>query len=166
MAHSPEVRLTARNAYIYQRLTCEQVAQRIGTTSTTVRRWRDQARQAGDDWDHARTAASMSESAMSDIARKVIEEYLLQHQAVMEQLKADPETPPLKKAAALASLSDSFNKTMAAFRRAAPETSKLAVALDVLAQLADYVRRNAPSAAPELLCVLEPFGAELTKVYA
>lgn len=102
---------------------------------------------------------------MTDIARKVIEEYLLQHHAVMEQLKADSGTPPLKKAAALASLSDSFNKTMAAFRRAAPETSKLAVALDVLAQLTDYVRRQAPQAAPVLLEVLEPFGAELSETY-
>ncbi|WP_175784244.1 DUF1804 family protein [Burkholderia ambifaria] len=165
MAHSPEVRLTARNAYIYQRLTCEQVAQRIGSTSTTVRRWREQARQSGDDWDHARTAASMSESAMTDIARKVIEEYLLQHRAVMEQLKGDVETPPLKKTAALASLADSANKMMAAFRRVAPETNKFAMALDVLALLTDYVQRNKPSAAAELLSVLEPFGEELSKVY-
>jgi hypothetical protein len=40
--------------------------------------------------------------------------------------------------------------------------SKLAVAMEVLELLAEFVRAKAPEGAAALLAVLEPFGQELT----
>ncbi|VVE35383.1 DUF1804 family protein [Pandoraea fibrosis] len=165
MSHNPEVRLAARSAYVYQRLPMEQVAAQLRVATSTLRRWREAAREAGDDWETARAAASLSQHANADVARRVIEDFLLMHESISESIKSEHTLSAIAKAKALASLADSYHKTMAAFRRAAPTVNRYSVALDVLNDLAEFVKVDAPHAADILLAVLPDFAQRVAKRY-
>ncbi|MEY2686741.1 MAG: hypothetical protein RL375_939, partial [Pseudomonadota bacterium] len=61
--------------------------------------------------------------------------------------------------------SDSFNKTMSAFKRLSPELNRHAIALDALQRLASFAQQRYPKHVGALLEMLEPFGEELAKAY-
>ena len=84
--------------------------------------------------------------------------FLLQHQAVMAQLQADAEISAMTKADMLTSLADAFNKTVAASRRVLPETNKLAVALGVIQDFAEYVQQHKAELLPQFVELLDGFG--------
>ena len=63
----------------------------------------------------------------------------------------------------LTSLSDSYNKAISANKKLLPETSRLAVALEVLEKLADWLKTKRPELLGAFLDELEPFGAQLEK---
>jgi hypothetical protein len=163
--HAPEKRAIVRAAYVYQRQSLPSAAETADIPLPTARRWKSEAEAEGDDWDKARSIASMAETGRSTIVQAVIEDYLSLHQATIEQLKGDKETPVLAKAEALSRLADAFTKTMGAAGRASPELSRLAVATDVLRRLTEFVGKQKPAFAEALLDVLEPFAAELAKSY-
>ncbi len=167
MAYSAEMRRGVRAAYVYERLPLERAAERHGVAHTTAARWKRVAEAAGDDWDRARAAASLSGEGIRSVAQAVLEDYLLQHKATLEALR-DPETPisPIARAEVLSRLSDSFHKTVAAHTRMSPELSRLAVAMDVMQQLAAFIREHYPQHVTGFLEVLEPFGERLTDLYA
>lgn len=165
MAHTPEVQQAARNAYVYKRLTIELIAAQLKVSPPTLRKWRAAAKASGDDWDTARTAASLSGESSMDMSRHVIEEFLQIHGAVMRDLKAAKDVAPLDKVKALASLSDAYTKTMSAFRRSTPALNRYAVALEVMKMMTKYVRQHAPAQAQELEAVLQPFSKKLAQHY-
>jgi hypothetical protein len=164
MAHDAATRREARAKYIYERLTLPQIALAVGASEPTVRRWKAEARADGDDWDQARVASSMAGQGLERIVTQVVQDYVVQHQATIEQLKT-AEIDPADKAKILAALADSFNKTVSAAGRLTPKISELGVAMDVLDRLARHVAAQRPDAADALLAVLEPFGAELGRIY-
>lgn len=165
MAHDAATRRDARAKYIYERFTLPQIALAIGASEPTVRRWKAEARADGDDWDQARVASSMSGQGLERIVAQVVQDYVIQHQATIEQLK-EAEIAPADKAKILSALADSFNKTVSAAGRLTPKISELGVAMDVLDRLAKYVAARRPEGADALLAVLEPFGAELGRIYS
>ena len=83
----------------------------------------------------------------------------------MDSLNANPDIPAEKKVQMLASLADSFNKTVAASRKVLPETSQLATAMEVVQKMATFIREKYPKHAQAFVEVLEPFGEELAKTY-
>lgn len=165
MAKPPETRFELRRLYVYDRLSLEAAADRLGIGTATARRWRTTAEQEGDDWDRARSAARMASDGMQNVAQMILDDYLTLHQAVIEQVKGDSKIEPLAKAEVLSRLADAFTKTMSAVSKASPQLSRLAVATDVLKRLAAYVRDTTPEAGAILLDVLEPFAAELAAEY-
>ncbi len=92
----------------------------------------------------------------------MLADYVVQHKTLMDAISTG-DMPAAAKVDMLASLADSFNKTVAASKRVLPETSELATALSVLDKLGVYIRDHYPQHGPAFLEVLEPFGTVLAK---
>lgn len=170
MAHAVEKRTQLRGLYVYQRLPMEAACLTAGVPRTTANNWKRHAKSQGDDWDRARAAVSLGDESFRQLSQRILEDYLLQHQAVMDQLREKPpkgkdELSPVQRAQMLAMLSDSFNKTMASFKRLAPDLNRHAVALDALQRLATFAQQRYPQHLNALIEMLEPFGEELAKAY-
>ncbi|SIR06233.1 DUF1804 family protein [Pseudacidovorax sp. RU35E] len=163
MAHGSEKRTTLRGLYVYQRLPMEIACTKAGVPKSTGNRWKTEAKAAGDDWDSVRSAVALGDENFATMGKKLLEDYLVQHQAAMDMLRDDKNMSARDRAETLASMSDSFNKTMASFRRLSPELNKQAVQLDVLRLLAGFAQRRFPQHVAALLDMLEPFGEELAK---
>jgi hypothetical protein len=165
MAHEPDTRHEARRRYVHDRQALPTVAIALDVPEGTLRRWKRDAGLAGDDWDMARSASLIAGDGLEHLVGSVVQDYVIVHQATIEELKAAGDIAPLEKAKILASLADSFNKTVGAAGRVSPKISELGVAMDVLKRLGEFVAREHPSAVPALLEVLEPFGRTLGEVY-
>jgi hypothetical protein len=157
MAHGEPVRNLVRAAYIHDHLPLEQAASRAGVAVGTAARWKKRALAAGDDWDKLRGAAMLAGEGIEAVARRMLADYIVQHKTLMERIAAE-EIDAAARVSMLASLADSFNKTVAASRRVLPETNELAVALEVLSLLGSFVRDQFPDLAPAFLEIVEPFG--------
>ncbi len=166
MAYTPEKRHEARGFYVHNRVPLLQCAERVGVSLSTARRWKRDAKKAGDDWDTARTASSMSGQGATDLVQQIVTDYTTMHHAVMVDLREDKDIPPIAKANVLSMLSDTFSKTMAAAGRASPQLSKLAVAQEVVQILGDHAVKNHPESVPALLEVLESAAPILESHYA
>lgn len=165
MAHAHERRTQLRGLYVYKRLTMETACAALHVPRSTGNRWKQEAKARGDDWDTARAAVALGDENFTQLAKKLLEDYLVMHQAVVDHIKADTTMKPADKVAALASLTDSFNKTMAALKRVAPNLNEHAVAGDTLTRLSKFAQQHYPQHVPALIEMLEPFGAELAKAY-
>ncbi len=163
MAHDPKLRAKLRTAYVTDRLSMELACTKCKLPRPTANRWKKEARDAGDDWDNARAAGSLSDSSFQQAAVKLLNDYIAAHQVTMDMLRETRDITPIERADALASLSDSFNKTMSSFKKLMPEIDQRAVALDVLRRLAQFVTQHHPAHANALLAVLEPFGEEISR---
>lgn len=167
MAHGDEIREALRKAYVYDRLELSTAAEKASISLSTARRWKAEAEQSGDDWERARTAARLAGEGRQSAAEMILNDYLMLHQACIENVKADTTIDPLKKAEVLSRLADSFNKMMAAVSRASPELNQLAIATDVIQRLAAFVQRSKPSSEQRawLKDILGDFAAELSRIY-
>ncbi|MFB9160193.1 DUF1804 family protein [Chromobacterium violaceum] len=165
MAHTPETRDKLRRLYVFDRISLEVAAMQCGVSMSTASRWKRELAEAGDDWDKVRAAHILAGGGIESIARAALSGFMVQYQAVMEALQVDANLPAEKKVGMLASLADSFNKTIAASKRVLPETSQLATAMEVVQSLAAYIRENHPQHAAAFVEILEPFGNELANLY-
>lgn len=137
----------------------------LGVSEATLRRWKRDAGERGDDWNIARSANTIAGEGFDRLVTDVVQDYVTMHQATIEDLRNAENMSAMDKAKILAALADSFNKTVNAAGRVSPKISELGVAMDVLKRLAEFVSRQYPSAAPHLLEVIEPFGQHLSEVY-
>ena len=165
MAHPTEKRTQLRGLYVYKRLPMEAACRAMGLPVATGRRWKREAIDKGDNWDSARSAVALGDENFSHMSRRLLEDYLVQHQAIMDQLRADEATPAIDKARALSMLSDSLTKTLAAMKRVMPEVNRHAVALDSLQRLATFTQQRFPQHVAALIELLEPFGEDLARAY-
>lgn len=165
MAHGNEKRAQLRGLYVFKRLQMEAACGAMHVPASTGKRWKLDAKKNGDDWDAARAAVALGDESFTQTARKIIEDYLVQHQAVMDALQKDVDLTATQRATILASTIDSFHKAMASFKKLAPELNKHAIALDALQRLATFAQQRYPRHVPALLEMLEPFGGELAKAY-
>lgn len=165
MAHSLKTREAARRLYVFDRLSREQVCKRLRVNVATLARWKAQALAAGDDWDRAKLAASIAGEGAQEVAHRFMEEFFTLLQATVDDVKATTSMAPGEKVEALARLADAYNKAMAGVKRSMPSLSELAVAMEVLQELAKFVQGKYPQHAKALVDVLEPFAAEIAKKY-
>lgn len=165
MAHDPETRQAARAAYVFQRMSLEAVADRLGIGIATVRRWRTQAAATGDDWDKARAAASLSAEGAGTIAQLVLSDFLTLYQGTVGDLRDDPAIPAMDRAEALSRLADAFTKTMNAVAKASPDLARFAVANELLRDLAGFVREHHPEHMDAVLEIIDPFSTHVAKTY-
>jgi hypothetical protein len=162
MAHEPERKVELRGAYL-SGLTMEVAASKAGVPIDTARRWKRQAKEAGDDWDRLRGAQLLAGGGIEEVLRRVLAVAISQTEATLEMLKDGTDIPAMERVQATASLADSLNKMVAASRRMMPETDALAVRLDTLKRLAEFTREKYPKSAGALVEVLEAFGAEVAR---
>jgi len=165
MAHGEEKIRAVRASYVFDQLGLEIAAMKHGIPEATARRWKRDAKQAGDDWDKARSAQMIAGGGIEDVVRQTLAVVVQQVQATVEAIQANPDMPPADKVQALASLADAYNKLMAASKRLMPETDKLAVAMDVVKRMAEFVAKRKPALAHEFVELMEPFGDEIARVY-
>lgn len=165
MAHPTEKRTQLRGLYVYKRLPMEAACGAMSLPLATGRRWKREAGTKGDDWDNARSAVALGDDQFRDMSRRLLEDYLVQHQAIMDQLRADKDTPAIDKARALSMLSDSLTKTLASMKRVMPEVNRHAIALDTLQRVATFTQQRFPQHVTALIELLEPFGEELARAY-
>jgi transposase-like protein len=154
-----------RAVYVFENASLEAAAARHGVIESTARRWKSEARKAGDDWDKARAAQFMAGGGIEDVVRQTLAVVVRQVQAAIAALEDNPDMPPGERVQNLASLADAYNKLIAASRRVMPETDRLAVAMDVIRRFAEFVRVKKPALAAEFIELIEPFGAELEREY-
>lgn len=165
MAHSLKTREAARRLYVFDRLSREVVAKRLRVNIGTLARWKAQALAAGDDWDRAKLAASIAGDGAQEVAHRFMQDFFTMLQATVDDVKATSSMGPAEKVEALARLADAYNKAMAGVKRSMPALSELAVAMEVLQELAKFVQGKFPQHARALVDVLEPFAAEIAKKY-
>lgn len=165
MAHGPEAHAAVRVAYVHQALPIEQAARQAGVPEATARAWKAKARRGGDDWERARTASYMSGQGSDTVMMHVLQSILTLTQSTLADLET-AETDPLERVEAISRLTDAYHKTSAAIARGSPKLSRLALAMEILEKLAEFIRAHHPQHAGALLEVLEPFGAEIVKSYA
>ncbi|MDK4650093.1 DUF1804 family protein [Kingella kingae] len=168
MAHPKSTRDKVRRLYCNERLSLDSAAKMCDVSFGTARRWRDDAKQQGDDWEKIRAAYTLAGGELEDIARATLTEFLLHYQSTMTLLK-NPDTeelPPSKRTQLLASLADSFAKTVAASKRVLPETSRLAIATEVLEKQLAFVQQNFPQHLEAFVQVAEPFAVEIERYFA
>lgn len=164
MAHPGEKRTQLRGLYVYQRMAMEAACKKVGVPRSTANRWKQEAADKGDDWDSVRTAVALGDDNFKSLSAKLLEDYLVQHQATMDLLRDTEGMGPRERAETLASMSDSFNKTMASFKRLNPELDRQAVQIDVLQRFVTFAKAKFPQHLHALAEMLEPFGEELAKV--
>lgn len=165
MAHPDETRRAVRAAYVFDQLGLEVAAVKEGVPVATARRWKQEAKKAGDDWDKARSAQMIAGGGIEDVVRQTLAVVVQQVQATVESIQAAEDMPPADKVQMLASLADAYNKLMAVSKRMMPETDRLAVALEVIKRLLEFTKANYPGNAAALAEMLEAFGDEIARAY-
>ena len=163
MAHGKEKRTQLRGLYVFQRMAMEAACKKLGVPRSTANRWKQDAADQGDDWETARTAMALGDENFKNLSAKLLEDYLVQHQATMNLLRDNKDMGPRERAETLASMSDSFNKTMSSFKRLNPELDRQAVQLDIIQRFAAFAQQRFPQHLAALVEMLEPFGEELAK---
>lgn len=165
MAYSEETRRALRSAYVYKALSLEAAAEQIQVAFGTASRWRREAKEAGDDWDQARTASMMAGQGAEAVSQLVLQEFMTLFQSTIEQLKTDVKATPIAKAEALSRLSDAYNKAISAAAKSNPKLNKLSVAMEVLQLLANFIRDDHPHLTESFLMILEPFGEKISEAF-
>lgn len=162
MAHDKSKKDEIRRLYVFEQLSLANCAILMAVSYQTAQRWKRQAKKAGDDWDRVKSAHTMAGGELEDIARQILTDFVLQFKATMEMVKHD-DIDAKTRVELLTSLSDSYNKAISANRKLMPETSKLAIALQVLEKLANFIKETKPDLLMAFMEVLQPFGERLEK---
>ena len=167
MAHPQEIREKLRQLYVSGQQTLETAAMMCEIPQATARAWKRAAKEKGEDWDKLRAAYTMAGGGIEDLSRAMLAGFLTQYNNTMTMLQdADSESlMPSERAKLLASLADAFTKTVAANARVMPETSKLAVSLEVSELMVAFVQREYPQHLMAVVEVMEPFGREIEKKF-
>ena len=163
MAHSQATKDDLRKKYIFDGLSLAMAAVMTEVSYPTAQRWKNVAADAGDDWDKVKVAHSMAGGDLEDISRQILTDFIIQFKATMDCIKEAENIGAGQRVEMLTSLADAYNKTVASSRKLLPETSKLAVALQVLELLAKHIQEHKPELLIEFMSVLEPFGDLISK---
>jgi chromosome condensin MukBEF ATPase and DNA-binding subunit MukB len=165
MAYPRETRDRVRRLYI-EGMPLTGAAVCADVPYETARAWKRGAAEEGDDWDTARGAFRVSEQGIDDLNKQLVEDFARQVITTTRELEAAQSIPAVGKAQVLAQLSDAYAKFSRAFSRMNPAYSGLAVALDTLKTLADYLAGHDKAALAALQTHLDAVGAILGKRYA
>jgi len=164
MAHSQETKSAVRASYVRDRLPLEQVAEKHGISYATVRSWKRKAKEAGDCWEKARVASRMANGTFGDITTELLEDLTLLFQTTITDIK-DKDISPLQKVEAISKLSDAYSKTIKAAGGGDQKIAKLAIAMQVLEELAKFIREGYPEQLEVFAAILEPFGQRVSEVF-
>jgi hypothetical protein len=161
MAHGEETRRAVRAAFVFDQLDLSAAAAASGVPEATAKRWKREAREAGDDWDRARSAQMIAGGGMEEVVRQTLAVIVQQTQATVQAIQAAEDMPAADKVQMLTSLADAYNKLMSASKKLMPETDAMAVRLDTVKRLGEFIRARHPRHAAAFVEILEPFAAEL-----
>ena len=164
MAYTAIQKKKARECYIFKRQSPPTIGLALGIPATTIRRWKREALKHSDDWDLAKSAHMISGQGLDAVVSATIEDFVMLTQATIEDIKAAGDDHDIK-VKQLVALADAMTKAVSAAGRLSPKISELGVAQDVLQRLSQFIAGDYPQHADAFLEILEPFGAEIAKVY-
>jgi hypothetical protein len=164
VAYSPEKVNEVRKCFVYERLPLPDAAARCEVSYSAAQAWKKKAKANGDDWDKARNASRLAAGGLGDITNQLLEDFALLFQSTIEDIK-DGEYDALLKAEAIARLSDSYTKTMKAAGGGNPKIAKLAIAMELLNELAEFIKHEYPDDLERFVRILEPFGVRVSEVF-
>lgn len=165
MAHAPTVKTQVRRHYVFDRFTLEQSADKAGVAFNTARRWKNEAKASGDDWDKARDVQVMAGGELEDLSQSLLTGFLVQYRTTMDEIQSDSTLSSKEKTALLSTLADSFTKMTAASKRILPDVSELAVALRTVELFGEFVQQQHPALLGDFLDIADGFGAVLDKEF-
>ncbi len=158
-------RRQARHLYVSEKRSEQKIAETMAVTRARVRKWRALDQASGIDWGRTRQAAVLSTTQGATIARELLGDYMAVHEAALRELRTDEAISSVEKAKVIASLSASFNRTVKAAGRAAPEIAKFAIATEVLTMLGDYLVKHHTDHARLFVHVLDDFSLLIAEHY-
>jgi hypothetical protein len=161
MAHGDDVRRALRADFIFGQLDLDASATKAEVPVATARRWKRESLAAGDDWERARSAQMMAGGGIEDVMRQSLAAMMQQTQTTIQWLQSDAQIAPLARVEAIAKLGDALNKMVASMKRGMPETDALAVRLDTIKRLGEFVRAKHPRHVGAFAEILEPFAHEV-----
>ena len=165
MAYDPSTRHKVRAKYVQgQPLASAATAHKV--PYNTARNWKRQASDAGDDWDVARNAKRLTQGSVADMTGQILADLAEQFEATIKAMREAKDLKPQAKADMLLKLSDGYVKTMAAAGRGNPKLNRLAVAMDVLKELAGFIATDHPKLRSAFLEVAENFGPTLAAKFS
>lgn len=165
MAHPESTRIALRRSFVRERLDLEAAASKHGVSYHTARIWKKKAKENGDDWDRARAAVRIAEGGVGDATTFLIEDFVLLFQSTIDQIN-EGDFDPLKKADAIAKLSDAYTKTMKAASRGDPNIARMSIALQVLQLLAEFIKDNYKADLERFTVILEKFAGKVSEAFA
>lgn len=164
MAYTTVDKDKVRRAYIFDKLPLDKCAVLHGISYPTVQRWKKEARANGDDWDKVKSAQALAGGEIEDVARTLLTDLIIIFKNTTDGVKSD-EIDSVTKVKLLASLADSYNKSVSANKKLMPVTDKLAVAMTVMEMLGRYIQDTKPEAMAVFVEILVPFGELLSKEF-
>lgn len=164
MAHTPETVKAVRGSFIHERLPLPVAATKHGVSYSSAQAWKKKALEEGDDWDKARSAALMAAGGLGDVTNQIIEAFTLLFQNTITDIQ-DGDYTALQKTEAISRLSDSYSKMMKSAGNSNPKISKLAIAMEVLSEQANFIKLNYPDDIERFSRILEPFGERICEVF-
>jgi len=165
VAYTSELRRHVRSLYIYQRMSLDLLAEKFHIARNTLLNWKNKATLQGDDWDISRTAGDIADAGYRAAISTMMESYLVQHQQALNDVKNDTALTAEKRVKLLSSLAFSLREMRQSVAQINPEMNKLAVAMEIMHRLTDFVRVEYPQHSEAMLEILEPFGVAMAKRY-
>lgn len=165
MANDQDTRRKARSDYIYRRMTVATIAMTLNVSQATIGRWKKAAKENGDDWDMARSAAVIAGEGLDTVVSSVVEDFVLMAQALLEEVKGGELTLD-QKIKHMVALGDAMVKVTASAGKLAPKISELGVAQSVVQHLIAFVQEQFPQHISVVQEILVPFGDRIASAFS
>jgi len=164
MAYDQKTRLAVRAAYIYKCLDVKDSARVCNIPYATARAWKKAAAEKGDDWDSARNASRMVHGGgMTELTNNMLEQFALHSESLFGEIRDDTDMKPGTKVEIMYKLQDAYSKLVASSAKSGTKIAPLAVAMNVLKLLTEFIKEQHPEHANIFMEILEPFGHKVAE---
>lgn len=161
MAHSAETKRNVRDMYVDKLLPLKVISTNVGIAEATLRRWRLAAKDAGDCWDAARTAAR-STGVAGEFTMDLLERFA----TTIEETLALIDTTEMSLDARIKAQSSVADQAAKINRLAGGGNAKVAkrkVALTVIQKLTQHIQHSHSDIAVEFTKALQTFAPIINK---
>lgn len=165
MANDQDTRRKARSDYIYRRMSLSTIALTLNVAQTTIGRWKKAAKEDGDDWDMARSAAVIAGEGLDTVVSSVVEDFVIMAQALLDEVKNNKDLSIDQKIKHMVALGDAMVKVTASAGKLAPKISELGVAQSVVQHLIAFVQEQFPQHISVVQEILVPFGDRIASAF-
>ncbi|MCX2697062.1 DUF1804 family protein [Ochrobactrum chromiisoli] len=166
MASDQDTRRKARSDYVYRRMAIATIAMTLNVSQATIGRWKKSAKDNGDDWDMARSAATIAGEGLDIVVSSVTEDFVIMAQALLDEVKNNKELTLDQKIKHMVALGDAMVKVTASAGKLAPKISELGVAQSVVQHLVSFVQEQFPQHISVVQEILVPFGDRIASAFA
>lgn len=166
MASDLDTRRKARSDYVYRRMSLSTIALTLNVSQATIGRWKKAAKEDGDDWDMARSAAVIAGEGLDTVVSSVVEDFVIMAQALLDEVKNNKDLNIDQKIKHMVALGDAMVKVTASAGKLAPKISELGVAQSVVRHLIEFVQEQFPQHISVVQEILVPFGDRIASAFS